>query len=113
MWADEFQQADGSAPDPNKWAYDLGGGLWGNNELQTYTDRRVNSRIERGKLIIEACKETLTSPDGVQRDYTSARLKTQGKTSWTFGRMEARIKLPSGQGIWPAFWMVRHQHHQG
>ncbi|MBI3853221.1 MAG: glycoside hydrolase family 16 protein [Verrucomicrobia bacterium] len=106
VWADEFQQADGSAPDPAKWVYDLGGGLWGNNELQIYTDRRVNSRIEGGKLIIEARRETLTGADGVKRNYTSARLKTLGKVSWTFGRMEARIKVPRGQGIWPAFWML-------
>ncbi len=106
VWADEFQQADGSAPDTTKWVHDLGGGVWGNNELQIYTDRRVNSRIEGGKLIIEARKETLTGADGVKRDYTSARLKTLGKASWTFGRAEARIKVPRGQGIWPAFWAL-------
>src|SRR5262252_236623 len=106
VWADEFQQADGSAPDPAKWVYDLGGGVWGNNELQIYTDRRANSRIEGGKLIIEARKETLIGTDGVRRSYTSARLKTLGKASWTFGRMDARIKVPRGQGIWPAFWML-------
>src|SRR2546428_4686638 len=76
VWADEFQQADGSAPDPAKWVYDLGGGVWGNNELQIYTDRRVNSRIEGGKLIIEARKEILADANGVKWNYTSARLKT-------------------------------------
>src|SRR5947208_2105006 len=106
VWADEFQQADGSAPDPSKWVYDLGGGVWGNNELQIYTDRRVNSRIEGGKLVIEAHKETLPGANGLKWDYTSARLKTFGKASWTFGRIEARIKVPRGQGIWPAFWML-------
>jgi len=106
VWADEFQQADGSAPDPAKWVYDLGGGRWGNNESQTYTDRRANSRIESGNLIIEARKESLTDTKGVKWNYTSARLKTLGKASWTFGRMEARIKVPKGQGIWPAFWML-------
>jgi beta-glucanase (GH16 family) len=106
VWADEFQQADGSAPDSSKWVFDLGGNGWGNNELQTYTDRRVNSRIEGGRLVLEAHKETFTSTDGIQRSYTSARLKTSGKAAWQFGRMEARIKLPKGQGIWPAFWML-------
>ena len=106
VWADEFQQADGSAPDPAKWVHDLGGGVWGNNELQIYTGHRLNSRIEGGKLIIEARKETMTGSDGIKRDYTSARLKTFGKASWTLGRMEARIKVPSGRGIWPAFWML-------
>jgi beta-glucanase (GH16 family) len=106
VWADEFAQADGSAPDPAKWVYDLGGGGWGNNELETYTNRRTNSWIEGGKLIIAARSETFTGSDNIQRNYTSARLKTQGKAAWTLGRMEARIKLPRGQGIWPAFWML-------
>jgi beta-glucanase (GH16 family) len=106
VWTDEFQQADGSAPDSTKWAFDLGGNGWGNNELQTYTDRRVNSRIEGGKLILEAHKETFTGSDGIQRSHTSARLKTLGKASWQFGRVEARLKLPVGKGLWPAFWML-------
>lgn len=106
VWADEFDQPDGSAPDASKWVFDLGGGGWGNNELQTYTNRRENSRIEDGKLIIEARKETFTGSDNIRRDYTSARLKTLGKASWTLGRIEARIKLPRGQGIWPAFWTL-------
>jgi beta-glucanase (GH16 family) len=106
VWSDEFDRPNGSGPDPTKWGYDLGGDGWGNNELETYTSRRVNSRIEDGKLIIEARQERLTGTDGRVRDYTSARLKTQGKASWTYGRFEARIKLPAGQGIWPAFWML-------
>jgi len=106
VWADEFEQADGSAPDSNKWVYDLGGKGWGNNELETYTNRRTNSWIEGGQLIIAAHHETYAGADGIKRNYTSARLKTQGRAAWTFGRMEARIKLPRGQGIWPAFWML-------
>ena len=101
VWADEFAQADGSAPDPAKWGYDLGGNGWGNNELEYYTSRTNNARIENGQLVIEARQENL----GGKR-YTSARLLTKGKWSWTFGRMEARIKIPRGQGIWPAFWML-------
>lgn len=106
VWSDEFNQADGSAPDASKWVFDLGGGGWGNRELQTYTDRRVNSRIEQGRLVIEARKESFTGPDGIQRDYTSARLKTLGNAAWTFGRVEARLKVPRGHGLWPAFWML-------
>lgn len=105
-WSDEFDQPDGSAPSGTNWVYDLGGGGWGNQELETYTSRRVNSRIEEGMLVIEARKESFTGTDHIARDYTSARLKTQGRGAWTYGRIEARMKLPSGQGIWPAFWML-------
>ncbi len=106
VWSDEFDLPNGSAPSTANWVFDLGGNGWGNNELQTYTDRRDNSRIENGMLVIEARKESLQGKDGKQRDYTSARLKTQGKHSWTYGRIEARMKLPQGQGIWPAFWTL-------
>jgi beta-glucanase (GH16 family) len=106
VWSDEFEAADGSAPDTAKWAFDRGGNGWGNNELQTYTDRRQNSRIESGRLILEARKETFTGSDGISRSYTSARLKTLALASWTLGRVEARIKVPRGNGLWPAFWML-------
>ena len=101
VWSDEFSQADGSSPDPTKWAYDLGAGGWGNGELEYYTSRTNNARIENGNLVIEARQENYLGSS-----YTSARLKTQGKVSWTYGRIEARIKIPRGQGIWPAFWML-------
>jgi beta-glucanase (GH16 family) len=101
VWSDEFTGADGSAPDAAKWAYDTGGGGWGNNELQYYTDRRDNSRIEGGILVIEARAENFGG-----RNHTSARLLTRNKASWTYGRIEARIKVPRGRGIWPAFWML-------
>ncbi|MGL5019448.1 MAG: glycoside hydrolase family 16 protein, partial [Luteolibacter sp.] len=101
LWADEFSQADGTKPDSAKWGYDTGGTGWGNNELQNYTDRTENARIEGGQLVIEARKENLGG-----RAYTSARLLTRDKVSWTYGRIEARIKIPKGQGIWPAFWML-------
>lgn len=106
VWSDEFLEADGSAPRTANWSYDVGGGGWGNSELESYTSSRANSRIENGTLVIEARKESYTGSDGIPRNYTSARLKTQGKLSWAYGRMEARIKLPRGQGIWPAFWML-------
>lgn len=101
VWADEFNQPDGSSPDTNKWRFDVGGGGWGNNEWQYYTSRTNNARIEGGCLIIEARQESYQGSN-----YTSARLKTQGRASWLYGRFEARIQIPRGQGIWPAFWML-------
>lgn len=101
LWSDEFEQADGAAPDPSKWSYDIGGGGWGNHELQYYTDRTENARIESGSLVIEAKAESYE-----ERDFTSARLLTKGKASWICGRMEARIRIPEGKGIWPAFWLL-------
>lgn len=106
VWSDEFSTPDGSTPDPTKWTYDLGGKGWGNHELESYTNRSVNSRIEKGNLVITAQIESYAGADGVTRDYTSARLKTQGLFVQTYGRIEARIKIPEGQGMWPAFWML-------
>jgi beta-glucanase (GH16 family) len=105
-WGDEFDQADGSAPSAAKWVYDTGGGGWGNNELETYTERRENSFVRGGSLVIKAAKERFTGADGITREYTSARLKTLGTFAQTYGRFEGRMKLPRGQGIWPAFWML-------
>jgi beta-glucanase (GH16 family) len=100
VWADEFDKS--GLPDSTKWAYETGGNGWGNNELQFYTARRSeNARVENGKLIIEARKEAHQG-----KNYTSARLLTQGKTTWTYGRIEAMAKLPKGLGTWPAVWML-------
>lgn len=100
VWSDEFNGAAGAAPDSTKWTYDLGASGWGNQELESYTDSRENSFLDgKGHLVIRA----LRASDG---KYTSARLKTEGKFSTQYGRIEARIKLPRGQGIWPAFWML-------
>jgi beta-glucanase (GH16 family) len=109
VWSDEFNGPDGSSPDPSKWTYDtgVGGNGWGNYELETYTNRSKNVQIRGGNLVITALKETYADPsDGVARDYTSARLKTEGLFSQAYGRFEARIKIPAGQGMWPAFWML-------
>ncbi len=106
VWSDEFSGKDGSLPDASKWTYDIGGGGWGNHELEYYTNRRENARIEDGKLVITAQQEAYAGPDGARFNYTSARLKTQGLFSQAYGRFEARIKLPAGQGMWPAFWML-------
>lgn len=106
VWSDEFAQADGTSPNSAKWGFDIGGGGWGNNQLESDTARTNNARIENGQLVIEARQENYTGSDNIPRNYTSARMQTSGKWSWTYGRMEARIKLPKGQGIWPAFWML-------
>jgi beta-glucanase (GH16 family) len=106
VWHDEFDGPNGSLPDPKKWTYDLGGGGWGNQELESYTNRAENARIENGNLIITARKEDYAGSDSIAREYTSARLKTQGLFSQAYGRFEARIKIPAGQGVWPAFWML-------
>jgi beta-glucanase (GH16 family) len=106
IWSDEFAQPDGSAPASTNWTYDLGGNGWGNSELESYTSRRTNSWIENGCLIIQAQKENYTGTDNIPRNYTSARLKSQAKQSWAYGRIEARVKVPYGQGIWPAFWTL-------
>ena len=108
-WSDEFNGPDGSSPDSSKWAYDLGvgGKGWGNNELESYSNRQQNAQINGGNLVITVLKEDYADPkDGVLRHYTSARLKTQGLFSQAYGRFEARIKIPAGQGVWPAFWML-------
>ena len=105
-WSDEFNGPDGSAVDSTKWSFDIGGKGWGNNELETYTSRTANAHLENGSLVIKAMKETFTGADNITRDYTSARLLTKNKFSQAYGRFEARIKIPYGQGIWPAFWML-------
>jgi beta-glucanase (GH16 family) len=106
QWGDEFDGANGSSPDSTKWTFDIGGNGWGNNELEYYTSRPQNAQIQNGNLVITAIPEAYTGPDGVTRNYTSARLKTAGLFSQAYGRFEARIKIPSGQGVWPAFWIL-------
>jgi len=105
-WSDEFNGPNGSAVDASKWVTETGGGGWGNNELEYYTARRENAFQQDGNLVIKVLQEKYTGPDDATRNYTSARLKTLGKFSQTYGRFEARIKIPRGQGIWPAFWML-------
>ena len=106
VWSDEFNGSDGSAVDPSKWVRETGGNGWGNHELEYYTERPANAFQQGGNLVIKASREKYSGADGVSRDYTSARLKTEGKFSEKYGRFEARIKIPEGQGIWPAFWML-------
>ncbi|WP_271813623.1 glycoside hydrolase family 16 protein [Clostridium beijerinckii] len=97
-WSDEF---NGTSINTSNWKCETGGDGWGNNELEYYTNRSENARIENGNLVIEARKENYNG-----MNYTSARLKSQGLKNWTYGKVEARMKLPAGQGVWPAFWML-------
>ncbi len=97
VWSDEFDYT--GSPDPQKWGYELG--YIRNNELQFYTNRASNVTVKNGFLEIIAQKELYNS-----YNYTSASINTKGKFSWTYGKIEARMKLPSGQGYWPAFWTL-------
>lgn len=113
VWSDEFNYS--GAPDSLKWNYDLGdacnlgcGCGWGNNELEYYTKESKNVIVKDGNLVITAIKEKK-----VNSDYTSTRLVTKGKAAWQYGKIEARLKLPSGKGTWPAFWMLPEENVYG
>jgi beta-glucanase (GH16 family) len=102
VWSDDFIGGSGAPPDPTRWTYDVGGGGWGNGELETYTNSTANSYQDgAGHLVIQALNNG---------GYTSARLKTQGLFDQAYGRVEASIQLPAGtaqgSGLWPAFWML-------
>jgi beta-glucanase (GH16 family) len=97
-WSDEF---NGVALDAGNWVAETGGGGFGNDERQFYTGRPENLRVADGMLVIEARRERYG-----ERDYTSARIKSAGLKERAYGRYEARIKVPGGQGIWPAFWLL-------
>lgn len=105
VWSDDFD--DEGLPDSNKWSYEIGDGCpdlcgWGNNELQYYSDGQLkNTRVENGRLIIEAHREVKG-----EMNYTSGKLVTKGNGDWTYGRIEVMAKLPSGVGTWPAIWML-------
>ncbi len=98
VWYDEF---DGDEIDLASWTYDIGGWGWGNGEAQYYTSRPRNARLANGLLVIEAHQEKYENSY-----YTSARMLTQGLREFQYGRFEARIKVPAGAGLWPAFWML-------
>ncbi len=98
VWRDEF---NGSALNTADWTHETGAGGWGNQELQYYTDRPDNAYLEDGRLVIEAKKESYSGSP-----YTSARLITQNKQLFQYGRVDIRAILPEGQGIWPALWML-------
>ncbi|HRH34744.1 MAG TPA: glycoside hydrolase family 16 protein [Catalimonadaceae bacterium] len=98
VWSDEFDVP--GKPDATKWTYEIGNSGWGNNELQYYT-KGDNVSIEDGIMTIEARKEEKSGAS-----YTSTRLITRNFGNWLYGRFEARMKLPTGKGTWPAFWML-------
>lgn len=106
LWTDEFDGPVNSPIDGTKWTAEVGGNGWGNQELEYYTNRIDNAYQTNGSLVIKAVKERFTGSDNVTRDYTSARLITKNKFTVKYGRVEARLKVPFGQGIWPAFWML-------
>lgn len=101
-WSDSFDGAAGSPPDPATWAPDVGGDGWGNEQLEYNTDRTENAALDgEGRLVITARRE-----DYEGNAYTSARLTTNGLRSFAAGRFEADLRVPSGTGLWPAFWML-------
>jgi beta-glucanase (GH16 family) len=106
IWSDEFNGANGSAPDPEKWTIVTDGSGFGNREQEYYTDRSTNVHQQNGSLEIVARRESYTGSDGVTKPYTSGRIESRGHFQFQYGRAEARIKIPKGQGIWPAFWML-------
>jgi len=100
VWSDEFS---GNSLNPANWSYEYGAGGWGNDELQTYTASPENVHVRDGNLVLKA----VYGPDGAGGlGYTSARIITKGKTEFRYGKVAARIRLPFGQGPWPAFWLL-------
>jgi beta-glucanase (GH16 family) len=102
VWSDEF---DGSSLDYSKWGVEENAFGGGNNELQIYTDRKENVRVEDGCLILEAHRDN-AGISGTTREFSSGRVRTKNRGEWKYGRIEVRAKLPIGQGIWPAIWML-------
>ena len=98
IWSDEFS---GNSLDLNHWSYEFGGGGWGNNELVYYTNQPDNISVSTGTLKITATRE---NPGPME--YQSARIITKDKFSFLYGKVEARMRMPLGQGLWPAFWML-------
>lgn len=124
VWSDEF---DGSGLDRSKWDVDVDCWGGGNGERQCYTASPRNAQVVDGKLVITALRQHATGPAlpkdqrrmasdpnaEVSRDFTSARLTTRGKAAWRFGRIEVRARLPQGQGLWPAIWMLPEKESYG
>jgi beta-glucanase (GH16 family) len=121
LWSDEFNGKKGTKPSVKHWAYEIGGGGWGNSERQYYTDSPSNIATDgQGKLVITANRISTAASEAVGTDpaieemlyrcsecqFTSARIKTARKLAFQYGRVEARMKMPQGVGTWPAFWML-------
>jgi beta-glucanase (GH16 family) len=109
VWSDEFNQ-ESSIPDVNNWGYDLGygGGGWGNDEWQRYTNAPENVKVENGNLVISAVWDSVNYATPGKRDgsVTSARINSKNKFSVKYGKIEASIKVPTTMGMWPSFWML-------
>ena len=99
IWSDEFNYS--GSPDSGKWDFDIGGGGWGNNELQHYTSRTDNARVQNGALVINAKLENYGG-----NAYTSARLASRNRGDWTYGRVVVRARFTGANGTWPAIWML-------
>ena len=107
VWSDEF---NGDSLDLSKWGFVVDARGGGNQELQYYVSDNV--RVHDGMLTIEARKEHYTGREG-SREYTSSRIRTKGKGDWLQGRFEIRARMPQGQGIWPAIWMLPTENRYG
>ena len=111
LWSQEFNEAAGTAPNAKYFKYDLGGGGWGNKEMQWYTEDAVQTNGQ-GQLVITASKIPATQDGDLPYNcfgdcqYFSGRVNTQGKVRFKYGRLEARIQMPAGGGVWPAFWLL-------
>jgi beta-glucanase (GH16 family) len=107
VWSDEFNNPSGTSPDPSNWSADLG--AWGSSsgDLETDTGSAANVSTDgQGNLALTALQQTVTGPDGKTRGYTSARLESGGLRSFQYGKIEARMEIPAGQGLWPQLWML-------
>ncbi len=109
VWQDDF---NGNQLDFNQWEIEINAFGGGNQELQIYTDRKENVRVEGGNLILEAHRGR-TGISGTERDYSSGRIRSKRRGDWTYCRVEIRAQLPPGQGIWPAFWMLPTEEKYG
>jgi beta-glucanase (GH16 family) len=111
-FADDFDGPPGAAPDASKWQFDVGGGGWGNSELQVYTASRDNSFLDgHGHLVIRATRTVERRPGSQDRTvYRSARIKTLDRFAQKYGHWEARLKIDSREGLWPAWWMLGDNH---
>ena len=121
VWSDEF---DGDTLDRSKWLPEQSCWGGGNNERQCYTDRPENIAVGNGSLILRAREERYSGPSRppeiaespnpvLTQDYTSGKVRTRGLHAWRYGRIEARAKVPAGQGLWPAVWMMPAYDHYG
>jgi beta-glucanase (GH16 family) len=114
IWSEEFNGPAGSSPNPVNWNFDTGGNGWGNDELESYTSRPQNASLDgKGDLVITARSESYTDSAGIPRQYTSARLQTLHKFQFQYGLVEASIQIPTGQGLWPTFWLLGDECYSG